>query len=149
MRIFPHRGMPARGSFQERILQEMLLREQRKQIAIETYHGHLLAAGLAIKPELFGLWTENLIDEITHSNYAAATIARKKKALSYFTERNEAPRRGLMRAHNYTVKNAADMMPYTKDEIAAIRDKVRARLVDTHLRHAVERPVEPVPSKKQ
>lgn len=153
MRIFPHRGMPARGSFQERILQEMLLREQRKEIVVATYHGHLLAAGLGIRPELFSLWTDTLCDEISHNNYTAETIARKKRALALFAERHTIPRSGLKRAEKYTVKDTVGYLPYSEEELAQIKDKVRARTLDNSLRHGVERqkiepPVTDVPRKK-
>lgn len=139
MRIFPHRGMPARGSFQERVLQEMLLREQRCRIAVESYHGHLLAAGLGISKELFSLWTDNLTDEITHNNYDAATIERKRRALRIFEERHSTPRLGLARANKYTVKRQEDLLPYTKEEIAKIKSKVRAKSLETNLQHGIQR----------
>jgi hypothetical protein len=153
LRIFPHRGMPARGSFQERVLQEMLLREQRKQIAIETYRGHLLAAGLGVRFELFQLLTENMVDEITHNNYVDATIERKKKALVVFAERHTVPKKGLARAQQYTIKSQLDLTSYSEEELAAKRDKIRARTLDNSLRHGVERqtapkPEAPVPHKK-
>lgn len=153
LRIFPHRGMPARGSFQERILQEMLLRDQRKQIAIETYRGQMLAAGLGVRPELFALYTENLIDEITHNNYVEATIERKKKSLQIFAERHSMPKKGLQRAHQYTIKSQLDLQGYSAAELAEKRDKIRARTLDNSLRHGVERataprPEAPVPRKK-
>jgi len=153
LRIFPHRGMPARGSFQERILQEMLLREQRKQIAIETYRGHMLAAGLGVRPELFRLLTENMVDEITHNNYVDATIERKRKSLLIFAERHTVPKKGLQRAHQYTIKSQLDLTGYSEEELAQKRDKIRARTLDNSLRHGVERmtlerPEALVPAKK-
>lgn len=151
--IFPHRGMPARGSFQERILQEMLLRKQRKEIAIETYRGELLAAGLGVNPASFHLLTENMVDEITHNNYVDATIERKRKTLQIFAERRSLPKKGLQRAHQYTIKSQLDLQGYTEAELAEKRDKIRARTLDNSLRHGVERataprPEAPVPRKK-
>lgn len=145
LRIFPHRGMPARGSFQERILQEMLLREQREKIAIETYRGNLLAAGLGVRFELFQLLTENLVDEITHNNYVDATIDRKRKSLEIFAERHTIPTKGLARAHQYTIKSQHDLTSYSEEELAAKRDKIRARTLDNSLRHGVERQTAPKP----
>jgi len=143
LRIFPHRGLPARGSFEDRVIQEMLLREQRRQIAVETYHGHLLAAGLGVRPELFALWTENLVDEITHNNYVAATIERKKRALAIFAERNSLPVMGLKRAKSYEIKGQQDLIPYTKEELAVLQEKIRKRTLDISMRHGLERPTRP------
>lgn len=139
LRVFPHRGMPARGSFQERILQEMLLREQRQKIVVETYHGHLLAAGLGVRPELFMLWTENLIDEITQNNYVPSTIERKRAALKIFADRHQAPKKGLQRAHQYTIKSQKDLEDYSEAELAVRRDKIRKRTLDNSMRHGLER----------
>jgi thiamine pyrophosphate-dependent acetolactate synthase large subunit-like protein len=48
-------------------------------------------------------------------------------------------------AKGVTISKAEDMMPYTKEEIAALKEKVRAKLVDSRLRHTAER-VPPPPT---
>lgn len=127
MRVFPHSGVPDRGSFRDRVVQEMLLRERRRFIAAHTYQARLVGAGLKVAPALLDLWTDLFIDEVSHANYRPDLVEYKKRILQEISDRKKEPARLLGRVSALQINTAADLMPYTKEEIRERLEQVRQR----------------------
>lgn len=127
MRVMSHRGMPPRGSFQDRIAQEMLLRERRRDIATSIYQAQLVAAGLRIPGPLFDAWTMLYIDEITHDNYQPRVVKEKRRMLDAFDKKKVQERSHVARVEDYTVNTREDLRPYTPGELDKLRSKLRKR----------------------
>ena len=129
MRLLPSRGMPSRGSFQMRVAQEMLLRERRREISTQIYHGQLLAAGLRISQGLFDVWTSLYIDEMSHDNYRPSVTADKRKLLQALLDRRLVSKDHLARLAQYDITSTKDMRPYSLEELERIREKMRKKAV--------------------
>jgi hypothetical protein len=130
MRVLPHRAMPPRGSFQDRVVQEMLLRERRRSVVTSVYHARLIAAGLGVRSDLFDLWTMLYVDEVTHENYQPDVVKQKRGMLDAFTTRRRVDQQLVQRAESYTVKSSKDLLPYSKEQIEAIKTKMRKKALE-------------------
>lgn len=80
------RGMPARGSIQDRIACEMLFRERQRALASHTYLGRIFASGLNLPEKLLQFWTTLLALEIGQENYEPNIIKEKEKALMFLEQ---------------------------------------------------------------
>lgn len=138
MRVLPARGMPPRESFQDRVAQEMVLRERRCDIATNVYLAQTIAAGYSLNPEVFALHTLQYRDEVTHANYRPEIIKMKRKQLDFFEARKRFEANHVKRVETYSIKTQKDLMPYSREELAVIKQKARARA----LKSALHRPDE-------
>lgn len=139
MRVMPVRGMPPRESFQDRVAQEMILRERRCAIATNTYLAQTVAAGYSLHPEVFMLFTQQYRDEVTHANYRPEVIQMKRKQLDFFEKRKRFEASHVKRVETYSIKTQKDLLPYSKEEIAELKQKMRAKA----LQGAIHRPEKP------
>lgn len=128
MRVLPNRGMPPRGSFQDRIAQEMLLRERRCTIATQVYQAQLVAAGLGLQGA-FDIWTMLYIDEVSHENYQPGVNKEKRRMLDAFTSQKRVEKNLVERVDSYSIQSTRDMQPYTKGELEKIRKQIRKRVL--------------------
>ena len=129
LRVMSHRGMPPRGSFQDRVIQEMLIRERRREIITQTYQAQLVAAGLRIHPALFDLWTSMYVDEVSHDNYKPRVVAQKKEMLKAFAKARKVPTDLVAKASKLTVRRKEDLKPYSAAELEGIKAKLRRRTI--------------------
>lgn len=129
LRALPHRGLPPRGSFRDLVLQEMLLRERRREISTQIYQAQLLAAGLRMPAAVFNLWTSIYIDEVSHDNYTPRTVQKKRSLLQAFARQKRVNPDMLKRTETYTVRSAKDLKPYTPAELDVIKAKLRRRTI--------------------
>lgn len=136
MRVMPQRGMPPRESFQDRVAQEMLLRERRCAIATNTYIAQCVTAGYALHPAIFAQWTLHYRDEVSHANYRPEIVRIKRRQLDEFEKRRRLEGKHVSRVDSYTVTKAADMLPYSPAELELIKQKLRART----LQRAMKKP---------
>ncbi len=127
MRVMPTRGMPPRESFQDRVAQEMILRERRCDIATNMYLAQTIAAGYSLNPEVFTLFTLQYRDEVTHANYRPEIIKMKRKQLDFFEKRKRFEANHVKRVETYSIKTQKDLMPYSREELAVLKQKARAR----------------------
>jgi len=121
-------GLPPRGSLQDRITCEMLLRVRTRKVSENVYLGRLLAANMNLNENMFQLWTELYSLEVFHNTYNPATVSSKAKALEVLkkrligdTENNSQMFRKLQRL---TVKES-DMRPTTAKEREAAKQRLR------------------------
>lgn len=129
MRVLAQRGIPPRGSFQDGIAQEMLIRERRQTIAATVYHAQLIAAGLNLPPPILDAWTMLYIDEVTHDNYQPKVVRQKRSMLAAFDKKKVEERARVARVEDYTVNTREDLRPYTPGELEKIRAKLRRKAV--------------------
>ena len=133
MRVMPTRGMPPRESFQDRVAQEMVLRERRCAIATSVYLAQTVAAGYSLNPNLFTLFTLQYRDEVTHANYRPEIIKMKRKQLDLFEKRKRFEANYVTRVETYSIKSQRDLLPYSKEELAVLKQKARARALKSAL----------------
>jgi len=119
--------MPPRESFQDRVAQEMILRERRCDIATNMYLAQTIAAGYSLNPEVFTLFTLQYRDEVTHANYRPEIIKMKRKQLDFFEKRKRFEANHVKRVETYSIKTQKDLMPYSREELAVLKQKARAR----------------------
>lgn len=130
VRTIPVRGVPTRGSIQDRIAGEMLAREQRRAVHGHVYLGRLLSASMAIPPKLFDMWTTLYTMEVTHESYSPAAIRDKERVLkeiSVSKEQDEQHRQTVFSKLDSLTVDDADMRPVTAAEMEAVRRKMRRR----------------------
>lgn len=127
MRVLPQRGMPPRESFQDRIAQEMLVRERRCVIATNRYLAQCITAGYALKPDVFSFWTLQYADEVSHANYRPEIMKIKRRQLDEFEKKKRYRADHIERVKSYALTSAKDMLPYSKAELEEIKSKARAR----------------------
>ena len=142
MRVMPHRGMPPRESFQDRVAQEMLLRERRCVIATNTYLAQVTAAGYSLHPDIFAMFTLQYRDEVSHANYRPEIIKIKRKQLDEYAKRKRLESEHIKRIDTYSIKTQKDLMPYTKEELQSIKQTLRMRA----LKAATQKPVKTKPT---
>ena len=132
MRTLPLKGMPDRGSLQDRVVSEMLIRERRRQVHGQIYLGRILAASLQLPEKLFSLWTTLYSMEVSHANYTPEVIKDKELALKSLdtTHRKEMAERNKLinRLETLTVTEATDR-PATDAEREEAKRRLRHRLI--------------------
>jgi hypothetical protein len=110
MRTIPGDGLPPRGSVQDRIACEMLIRERRREVQSQIYLARIQAAGLQIPEKIFRLWTTLYAMEVTHENYARERSFQRLEALT---------------------ADDADLRPLSAAEVEEFRRKLRRRHIQT------------------
>ncbi len=119
--------MPSRGSFRDRLAQEMCVRDRRKEIRTQLFQAQLVAAGMNIPGPLFNALATVYIDEVTHDNYRPAIAEQKRAMYGVFLKKRTDQVVHVKRADNYEVKSSKDFLPYSAEEKAEIQKKLRAR----------------------
>ena len=130
MRTLPFRGVPPRGSMQDRITQEMLLRERRRNVSEQVYLGRIIAAGMQMPESLFQLWTSLFAMEVHQENYLPDVAKDKVLALQTLRQNSEQKTKGRIRMFeklNRLNMSEADMLPITPQERELFLRKLRRR----------------------
>lgn len=134
VRTLPLRGMPVRGSIQDRIACEMLIRERRRSITESVYSARILSAGLNINEKLFQLWTSILSMEVFQESYQPEVVQEKEHALKLIqdgtTARTTTQVRMFQKLNKLTARDV-DMRPATPEELEAFKRRLRKRRLDT------------------
>lgn len=128
MRTLPLRGMPPRGSIQDRIACEMLLRDRRRNVTENVYLARILSAGLNLNEKLFQLWTTILTMEVFQESYQPEVVKEKEYALKLIqdnvTQRSEGQVRVFKKLHKLTALDD-DLKPATPAEYEAFQRRLR------------------------
>ncbi len=132
VRTIPTRGMPTRGSIQDRIACEMLIRDRRRTVTEHVYLARITAAGLNLPQEIFQLATSLLSMEVFQESYQPEVVKEKEYALKLIqdnvTQRHEGQVRMFNKLHKLTARES-DLRPATADELEAFKRKIRQRYV--------------------
>jgi hypothetical protein len=126
--------MPERGSLQDRVACEMLLRERRRQVQSQTYLGRIMAASVNLPEKLFSLWTTLYSMEVFQSNYSPEVVEDKEEALKAFRDTAHVT---VVERTNYLQKletltaRDEDLRPATPEEIEEAKRRLRRRRVRT------------------
>lgn len=147
MRVLAHRGMPPRGSFQDRVAQEMILRERRRYVTTQIYQARLIAGSYSLPQPLFDAWTMLFIDEVSHDNYQPKVVKQKRRILDGFDKKKKTEQARVDRVETYTVKTSRDLTPYTAAELEVVRSKLRRRAIAQAQQQHL--PPDPPPSTKK
>jgi len=137
MRTLPVRGVPPRGSIQDMVAQEMLVRERRKNVSEQVYLGRIIAAGMQLPEPMFQLWTSLFALEVHQESYTPGTVKEKKLALRTLTKHVEQNTKGRIKMFeklNRLNMTETDMQPITPAEREIFLRKLRAR----HLKKRVQ-----------
>lgn len=128
VQVLPLRGMPVRGSIQDRIACEMLLRARRRAVTENVYLARILSAGLNLNEKLFQLWTTILTMEVFQESYQPEVVKEKEYALKLIqdnvTQRGEGQVRVFKQLHKLTVLED-DLKPATPAEYEAFQRRLR------------------------
>lgn len=138
MRTLPFRGVPPRGSLQDLVVQEMLVRERRKTVSGQVYLGRIIAAGMKLPEPLFQLWTSLYGMEVHQENYTPGTVEAKEYALRTLKEGKDKQIHGRVRMFdklNRLNMSEDDMRPITAEE----RERFKRRLRQRHLRKTIQK----------
>ena len=131
--------MPSRGSIQDRIACEMMLRERRRSVTEDVYLARIISAGLNIPDKLFQLWTTILTMEVFQESYQPEVVKEKQYALKLIqenvTQRSEGQVRMFQKLHKLTARED-DLRPATPEEVELVKRKLRKR----HLKAAQGKP---------
>lgn len=128
-----YRGMPLRGSIQDRIACEMLMRDRRQQVDKFAYLGRILSASVQLPEAQYQFLTEMLSFEVFHENYSPQTFETKQKILR---ELKDAPKRKLndrkrmFDALKRLEMSDDDLRPVTPVELEQYRRKLRKRKLE-------------------
>lgn len=128
VRTLPLRGMPVRGSIQDRIACEMLIRERRRSITENVYLARILSAGLNLNEKLFQLWTSILSMEVFQESYQPEVVQEKAYALKLIqdstTNRTTTQVRMFQKLNKLTARDE-DLRPATPEELEAFKRRLR------------------------
>lgn len=127
MRVFPGRGMPRRGSLQDVVVQEMLYREQRKEIHQNVFLGQLLAAGLNIPQGLFQAWSDMYADEVTQDNYNPKVLAFKRSLQKLLNQEDTRELDLVRRVQSFEITSHEQLLPASKADIERAKEILRKR----------------------
>lgn len=134
MRTLPFRGVPPRGSIQDLLAQEMLLRERRKTVSQQSYLGRIIAAGMQLPEATFRLWTSLFEMEIFQENYSPSTVEAKSAALQTLLSSIDQQQHGRVRMFDKLNKlnmSEEDLRPSTAEERERFKRKLRRRHLQT------------------
>lgn len=127
------RGMPLRGSIQDRIACEMLLRDRRQRVSTHAYLGRILAATVQLPEAQYKFLTEMLSFEVFHENYNPQLFETKQRILK---DLREAPKQQEQDQQNmlHTLKSLdlseEDLRPVTPVELEQYKRKIRKRKLE-------------------
>lgn len=128
LKTLPNRGVPPRGSVQDRVACEMLIRERRLTLQKSIYLGRIVTAGSMIPEPVFQLWTELFATQVYHENYMPTTIDVKKHAFeglkSITADDFEENKQKLRNLQKLEATDEA-LRPSTPKEIEEIKRKLR------------------------
>jgi hypothetical protein len=127
MRVFPQQGMPKRGSLQDRLVQEMLYREQRREIHRNVFLGQLISAGLNVPPGLFQAWVDMYRDEVTHDNYNPQALSVKRKLQTLLNQEDTRELDLVKRVQGFEITSHEQMQPYSKEGLERVKEILRKR----------------------
>jgi hypothetical protein len=132
--MLPSKGMPARGSIQDRIASEVLIRERRRGVVESVYLAKVISAGLRIPEKLFQLWTHMLSMEVFQESYQPEVVKEKEHALKLIqenvTQKTAANVRMFKKLQSLTVKDA-DLRKPTPEQVEEFQRKLRRRYLKT------------------
>lgn len=133
MRTIPTRGMPPRGSIQDRIACEILIRERRRSVTEHVYLARILSSGINLPEKLFQLWTTMLTMEVFQESYQPEVVKEKEQALKLIqenvTQKHGHQVRMFKKLHSITTSDD-DMRVATPAELEEFRRRMRR----SHLR---------------
>ena len=122
------RGLPPRGSIQDRMACTMMSRARTRKVSEGVYLGRLLAAGMNLNENIFQLWTELYSLEVFHNTYNPATVSNKNETLKILRDKLSGgvkdQKRMFRKLEHLTVREA-DMRPATAREREAARQRLR------------------------
>jgi hypothetical protein len=147
VRSIPTRGIPPRGSVQDRIACEMLAREQRRAVHGNVYLGRLLSLNMSIPPKLFDLWTTLYMMEVTHESYSPAAVKDKEQALKEIADREgqtQQQRVSLFSKLDALTATDEGMRPASPEEMEAVKRKLRRRHLQVRTEDGTRVPLEAV-----
>lgn len=125
--------MPVRGSIQDRIACEMLIRERRRSITESVYLARILSAGLNLNEKLFQLWTSILSMEVFQESYQPEVVQEKAHALKLMqdgtTNRTTTQVRMFQKLNRLTARDE-DLRPATPEELEAFKRRLRKQRLD-------------------
>jgi tRNA A-37 threonylcarbamoyl transferase component Bud32 len=120
--------MPARGSLQDRIACEILLRERRRSVTESVYLARILSAGINLPEKLFQMWTSLLTMEVFQESYQPEVVKEKVQALKLIrenvTQTQEHQVRMFRKLHSITTSQD-DLRPASPEQIEEFRRKLR------------------------
>lgn len=130
MRTLPTKGIPPRGSAQDLIATEMLLRERNQKIASQLYLARMLQASLGIPEQVFKVWTELFALEVSQQSYSPEMIALQRKALKKFDRQTQQEKRDRRRMFSRLAKLEVEQersRPASKAEREEFKRKLRRK----------------------
>jgi hypothetical protein len=128
VRTLPQRGVPPRGSVQDRVACEMLSRERRMTLYKSIYLGRILSATSLLPEPVFQLWTELFATQVYHESYMPSTIEVKKQALKGLESALRPDSEDRIQMFKKLQKLEAreeNLRPATSDEVEEIRRRLR------------------------
>jgi len=132
MRTVLHRGMPDRGSIQDRIACEMIIRDRRRQVQGQMYLGRIMAASLNLPEKLFSTWTTLYSMEVFQSNYSPEVVRDKEEALkviSDIVDKKEEEHTSMLNKLDKLTVREDDLRPATAEDIERAKRRLRQRYV--------------------
>jgi hypothetical protein len=139
MRTLASRGMPARGSVQDRIACEMIRRDRRRALTEHTYVGRILASSLNLPEKLYQLWTSLLSLEIHQDNYDPMVVKDKESALKVLLDNKKEKEEGNQRMFQRLAKLTADdgdIRPATAEDLERLKRRLRAQRLRASMKKA-------------
>lgn len=125
-----YRGMPLRGSIQDRVACEMLIRDRKQRVGQSAYLGRILAASVQLPEAQYQFLTEMLSFEIFHENYTPQIYETKQKILKTLREapkQQEEDQERMFKALSKLDMSEEDLRPVTPVELEQYRRKLRQR----------------------
>ena len=123
-----YKGLPPRGSLQDRIACEMVLRTRKQKISEHAYLGRILAAGMQLPEAQYQFLTQLLSMEINHDNYSPSTSALKTQILGMITEEKTGEarqRNSMVSALERLEVKEEDLRPLTPAEVESYKRQLR------------------------
>jgi len=124
--------MPARGSIQDRIACEVMIRERRRAITEHVYLARVISSGLNISDRLFQMWTHMLSMEVFQESYQPEVVKEKEYALKLIqenvTQKTEHNTRMFRKLQSLTARDP-DLRKPTPEEVEEFQRKLRRRFL--------------------
>jgi len=126
----PYAGMPLRGSIQDRVACEMLLRRRRQEVNKFAYLGRIVAATVQLPEIQYQFLTELLAFEVFHENYNPEMFETKQEILKSITEspdKEADERKRMFKALKNLELAENDMRPVTPEYLEQVKRRLRKR----------------------
>lgn len=128
MSTIASKGLPPRGSLQDRIVCEMLFRMRRRRMAEVTFIGRILAASTLLPENQYQFLADMLAMEVFQENYTPKTVQFKKNLIQAIDKRKkdqtDETKRSVEAAKRLDIKEE-DFRPLTPAELESYRRKFR------------------------